>query len=97
MLRCSEWCGLLRLSFVFITIGGSLDSNARTFCRIIEDRRGRGRIHWNMCAVVLEQRIGGSRAASTKENQLLPKNGHEWTISFAENSVFFGIHYALCD
>ena len=26
MLRCSEWCGLLRLSFFFITIGGSLGS-----------------------------------------------------------------------
>ena len=26
-LICSEWCGLLRLSFVFITIGGSLDWN----------------------------------------------------------------------
>ena len=39
MLRCSEWCGLLRLSFVFITVGGSLDLNARTFCRIVRTKK----------------------------------------------------------
>ena len=45
MLRCSEWWGWLRLCFVFITIGGSLDSNARTFCGMMDDRQGRGRTH----------------------------------------------------
>ena len=45
MLRCLEWIGLLRLSSLFITIGGSLDSNARTFCRVIDDCRGRGWTH----------------------------------------------------
>ena len=39
MLRCSEWCGLLRLSFVFITVGGSLDLNAQTFCRIVRKKK----------------------------------------------------------
>ena len=33
------------MSFVLITIGGSLDSNARMFCGMIDDRRGRGRTH----------------------------------------------------
>ena len=39
MLRCSHGCGLLRLSFVFITVGGSLDLNARTFCRIVRTKK----------------------------------------------------------
>ena len=39
MLRCSEWCGLLRLSFVFITVGGSLDLNAQTFRRIVRTKK----------------------------------------------------------
>ena len=73
MLRCSQWCGLLRLSFVFITIGGSLDLNARTFCRMIDDRWGQKRTYRNVFKVVLEEPIGGCRAASTNTKSVFAK------------------------
>ena len=59
-------------------------SNARTFCRIIDDRRGRGQTHRNMFAVVLEQHIRGCRAASTKRKiSFRPKMAMNWQF-FAE-------------
>ena len=75
MLRCSEWCGLLRLSFVFITVGGSLDLNARTFCRIIDVSLYRSNIS------------GVAGPSAQKKNSFRPKMAKNCQF-FAENSVF---------
>ena len=54
---------------------------------MIDDRQGRGRTHRNVFGIVLEQPIGGCRAASTKKNSFFPKMVKNCQF-VAKNGVF---------